>query len=81
MSKEIKLDTVADARLTEVTHLGAGEGFGTYLGRFDGKPAFIVDNGGRWPTLPAHGGERVRFVQPALQPTVTLSINRFHGRG
>lgn len=45
MTREIRLPTMADPRLTEIKALGGGEGFGTYVGRFEGKPAFIVDSG------------------------------------
>jgi hypothetical protein len=40
-----RLVSIQDPRLTDLVRLGRGEGFSSYLGRFDGKPAFIVDCG------------------------------------
>ncbi|MEI9937506.1 MAG: hypothetical protein WDO69_09835 [Pseudomonadota bacterium] len=40
-----RLASVRDPRLTNLTEIGAGEGFVTYTGTLDGKPAFIADCG------------------------------------
>jgi hypothetical protein len=43
--REVKLRSIADGRLTELTRIGGGEGFETYTGRFEGESAFITDSG------------------------------------
>lgn len=45
MIREVKLATIADVRLTDLSPIGGGEGFGTYTGMFEGVPAFIADSG------------------------------------
>lgn len=42
---EERLVSVRDPRLTNLTEIGAGEGFVTYTGELDGRPAFIADCG------------------------------------
>jgi hypothetical protein len=34
-----------DPRTAKLVRIGVGEGFATYLGTFEGKPAFIADSG------------------------------------
>lgn len=41
----MRITSTDDPRLADLVHLGAGEGFATYSGRFEGKPALIVDSG------------------------------------
>ncbi|MGB7216416.1 MAG: hypothetical protein WBE98_15415 [Gammaproteobacteria bacterium] len=36
---------IGDPRVVRLVRIGAGEGFATFLGTFEGKPAFIADSG------------------------------------
>jgi hypothetical protein len=42
---EERIASVQDPRLTNLIEIGGGEGFVTYTGELDGRPALIVDNG------------------------------------
>lgn len=42
----LTLATIRDARLTQLVCIGMGEGCAMFLGNFDGRPAYIVDNNG-----------------------------------
>jgi hypothetical protein len=42
---EERLISIRDPRLTKLTKIGMGEGFVTYTGELDGRPAFIADCG------------------------------------
>ena len=42
---ETRVASTDDPRITSLQRLGTGEGFVTYIGLFEGKPAFIVDCG------------------------------------
>ena len=37
-----KAATTRDPRITRLRRIGGGEGYATYSGLFEGKPAFIV---------------------------------------
>lgn len=41
----MRLASTTDPRLTDLVRIGMGEGFSTYSGQFEGKPAFVVDCG------------------------------------
>lgn len=41
----LRIGSTGDPRIAALTPMGGGEGFATYTGRFEGKPAFIVDCG------------------------------------
>lgn len=42
---ETRVASTDDTRITKLRRIGTGEGFVTYTGEFEGKPAFIVDCG------------------------------------
>lgn len=41
----IRLGSTKDPRLSDLVRLGRGEGFSTYMGRFEGRAALVVDCG------------------------------------
>jgi len=43
--RAISIASKTDPRLSNLARHGGGEGYATYTGCFDGKPAFIVDCG------------------------------------
>jgi hypothetical protein len=45
MNQTAKIQTIRDPRVTDLARIGMGEGFSTYTGHFEGKPAFLVDCG------------------------------------
>lgn len=42
---EIRIASIDDARISSLRRLGGGEGFVTYMGEFEGRPALLVDSG------------------------------------
>lgn len=45
MTANMSCASLTDPRLTNLVRIGMGEGFSTYSGQFEGKPAFIVHCG------------------------------------
>ena len=41
----LRIGSTRDARIAALGPIGGGEGFATYTGTFEGRPAFLVDCG------------------------------------
>lgn len=42
--KTLTLPSTKDPRLTDLVLIGGGEGFGATVGKFEGRPALVIDS-------------------------------------